>query len=78
MLIISSNRTHKIFITSVLLVLGIIFISTSVYSKPPPWAPAHGYRNKNKHYSGHDYYDEDYADDIGIFDVRCNYEKLVR
>ena len=80
MLLSKSNRSYKIFIASVLLALGITFISTSVYSEPPSWAPAHGYRNKhkNKHKykHGHDYYDEDYADDIGIFDGRCNYEKI--
>lgn len=75
-----SNRSYKISIQSVLLAIGIMFISTSVYSEPPSWAPAHGYRNKHKskHQDthGHDYYDEDYADDIGIFDGRCNYEKI--
>ena len=80
MLISQLNRSHKIFIANVLLVLGITFICTSVYSKPPPWAPAHGYRNKykNKHEyrHGHDYYDHDYADIIGIFDGKCNYEKI--
>ncbi len=72
MLFNNSNRIHKIFIRSVLLGLGIILISTSVYSKPPPWAPAHGYRDKH----GHKYYDHHYADVIGIFDGKCKYEKI--
>ena len=59
-----------------------MFISTSVYCEPPPWAPAHGYRDKhknkhkNKHGRGHGYYDHEYADIIGIFDGKCNYEKI--
>lgn len=62
-------------------------ISTSVYSEPPSWAPAHGYRNKHKnkhkhkshdyyHRKGYDYYDDHVADIIGIFDGVCKYEKI--
>ena len=74
----TSNRIQRIFMISILVGLGITFISTSVYSKPPPWAPAHGYRNKHKHKydRGHDYYDHLHADIIGIFNGRCNYEKV--
>ena len=73
------KRHNKVVVRLITIILAL-FITTSVYSEPPSWAPAHGYRNKhkNKHQDkhGHDYYDEDYADDIGIFDGRCNYEKI--
>ena len=66
---------------SALFFLLICFVSTSVYSEPPPWAPAHGYRNKHKshhnhQYRGYDYYHDDVAKDIGIFDGICKYEKI--
>jgi len=49
----------------------IMFLTSTVWSKPPPWAPAHGYRNKHKQYEYHD----EYAKDLEIFDGRCIYEK---
>jgi len=73
--------TSKVFLSGLFFVLTC-FISTSVYSEPPPWAPAHGYRNKHKskskhhHHRGHDYYHDDVAEDIGIFDGVCKYEKI--
>lgn len=74
--------SRKLF-TSVVVATLLMFVSTSVYSEPPPWAPAHGYRNKHKHKnkhkhqrSGHDYYDDRHADDIGIFKSSCKYEKI--
>jgi surface antigen len=63
---------------SLLLVL-FVFISLPVYSEPPPWAPAHGYRHKhqNQHYhKGYEYFDRRVADIIGIFDGVCKYEKI--
>ena len=60
----------------------LCLITTSVYSEPPSWAPAHGYRNKHKnnhkHHDrrGYDYYHDDVAEDIGIFDGVCKYEKI--
>lgn len=79
-----SNRFDRILLASILVSVGIMFISTSVYSEPPPWAPAHGYRDKHKikheHKNqlrqGHEYYDQQHGDDIGIFSGRCNYEKV--
>lgn len=77
---IRKSKRHNKVVVSLITIILALFITTSVYSEPPSWAPAHGYRNKhkNKHQDkhGHDYYDEDYADDIGIFDGRCNYEKI--
>ncbi len=78
----AANRFKRIVLVSILASLVVIFISTSVYSQPPPWAPAHGYRNKHKHKykhkhgRGHEYYDHQQADEIGIFKGRCNYEKI--
>ena len=46
-------------------------LTSTVWSKPPPWAPAHGYRNKHENYE----YNVGYAKDLEIFEGRCNYEK---
>ena len=75
---INYKSKHCKFFFVVLFTFTVIFISTSVYSKPPSWAPAHGYRDKHKtkHHKGHDHYDHLYADVIGIFDGKCNYEKI--
>lgn len=76
----TSSRLSRIVLLSILVGLVISFMSTSVYSKPPPWAPAHGYRNKHKHKHkhsrGHEHYDRRQADVIGILKGRCNYEKV--
>ena len=65
-------KTHKkIFRSSIVIVITLLFTS-SVWSKPPPWAPAHGYRNK--HVQQHEYH-EQHGKDLGIFDGRCIYEK---
>ncbi len=50
--------------------LTLLFAST-VWSKPPPWAPAHGYRDKQKNYN----YQDGYARELEIFNGRCIYEK---
>ncbi len=44
----------------------MLVIPVDIFAKPPPWAPAHGYRNKHK--------EKRSAPDIGIFDGRCNRE----
>ena len=74
MLLINFKSNNKTLFVTVLFAFTITFISTSVYSKPPPWAPAHGYRNKQ--HGGHHHYNHLYADIIGIFDGKCNYEKI--
>lgn len=51
-------------------IMTLFFVST-VWSKPPPWAPAHGYRDKQKNYN----YDYGYARELEIFNGRCVYEK---
>ena len=64
------SRKH-LFHVLITLLITLLFTS-SVWSKPPPWAPAHGYRNKHVHkYEYH----EDHGKDLGIFDGRCIYEK---
>jgi surface antigen len=52
-----------------------------VQADPPPWAPAHGYRNKNKNKNKvRDYDDHIYSaerfDYYGILDGRCNREEI--
>jgi len=63
----------------VLATLILLSIAAPVIAKPPPWAPAHGYRNKHK-----DYYDyppilpwhsHDYVNEY-IRDGRCDRERL--
>jgi surface antigen len=73
-------NTSKVFLSALVFTL-ITFISTTVCSEPPSWAPAHGYRNKHKnkshhHKRGYDYYHDEVAEDIGIFDGICKYEKI--
>lgn len=63
--------TSNKFLTFVVFVITTLFLTSTVWSKPPPWAPAHGYRNKHKQYEYH----EGYAKDLEIFEGRCNYEK---
>jgi surface antigen len=53
-----------------LLMITILFTS-DVWSDPPPWAPAHGYRNKHSQHE----YKNDHGKDLGIFEGRCIYEK---
>ena len=73
-------RLSKILLINLIYFVLTAFVSTTVYSKPPPWAPAHGYRNKHNNkqvkHDGHHYYDENYADLLGIFDGKCKYEKI--
>lgn len=73
-------RLSKLLLLFSIFFVLTVFISTTVYSKPPPWAPAHGYRHKhkNKHakHNGHYHYEESYADLLGIFDGKCKYEKI--
>ncbi|MGX2039594.1 RT0821/Lpp0805 family surface protein [Methylocaldum sp. MU1018] len=66
------------FIAAFLLAFALAF-PQGAYSDPPDWAPAHGYRNKHKHYDDryherreiHDhYYDADR--DYGVRSGRCD------
>ena len=64
--------SSKKFLQGIAILATTIFFVSTVWSKPPPWAPAHGYRNKHKQHEYHD----DYANDLGIFEGRCIYEKV--
>ena len=68
-------KPNKTFIRILTTLLITLLFTSSVWSKPPPWAPAHGYRHK--HEQKHDYhsYHEEHGKDLGIFDGRCIYEK---
>lgn len=65
----TTNKNLSRIITTLLITL---LFTSNVWSKPPPWAPAHGYRNK--HVQQHEYHDN-HGKDLGIFDGRCIYEK---
>lgn len=64
----SSKNTLRVLTILIL----TIFLTSTVWSKPPPWAPAHGYRNKHKQHEYHD----GYAKDLEIYEGRCIYEKV--
>tara|TARA_R110002096_G_scaffold394610_4_gene589908 strand:- start:190 stop:759 length:570 start_codon:yes stop_codon:yes gene_type:complete len=57
---------------TVAIVAMTTLLTTTVWSKPPPWAPAHGYRNNHKQHE----YNDAYAKDLEIFEGRCIYEKV--
>ena len=63
--------TTKIILQLIAIITTTALVTTTVWSKPPPWAPAHGYRDKQKNYD----YDYGYAKTLEIFDGRCVYEK---
>ena len=63
--------TTKIILQLIAIITTTVLVTTTVWSKPPPWAPAHGYRDKQKNYD----YDYGYAKALEIFDGRCVYEK---
>ena len=65
-------KTNSILSNSLIAFMVTLLFTSSVWSKPPPWAPAHGYRNK--HVQQQEYRD-DYGKDLGIFEGRCIYEK---
>ena len=57
--------------------LGLV---STAYAKPPPWAPAHGWRNKNNGEARERYYvgysGSQYARDFGIEQGSCNREEI--
>lgn len=79
-----TTRTRKTLPTLFTTVLVLLFATPSL-ATPPPWAPAHGYRDKYRHdYSYDDYYDyrpvlpwhrRGYRNDY-ITGGRCNREAL--
>lgn len=57
------------------LVLGLL-VAASAWAKPPPWAPAHGYRAKNDpFYVG--YTGRQWQRDYGILAGRCNTDDIL-
>ena len=68
-------KTNKQLFRALTALLITLLFTSSVWSKPPPWAPAHGYRNKHKQHQYYDHYHEGHGKDLGIFEGRCIYEK---
>lgn len=53
----------------------LIPASPSAYADPPPWAPAHGWRQKNDpYYTG--YSGKRWEDDYGVIEGTCNRDKI--
>jgi surface antigen len=63
-----------------LLLLAALFFLMEpmlVSAEPPPWAPAHGHRNKHDKHKGHEHEQEPVvAADIGIATGTCNREAV--
>lgn len=55
----------SVVLLSVLSIFLPVWEGSNAYADPPPWAPAHGYRDKHKdkHERGHDREDDDEDDD---------------
>lgn len=51
----------SIVLLSIMSILLPVWEGSNAYADPPPWAPAHGYRDKHKH--GHDRDEDDDDDD---------------
>ena len=59
------------YLLSIYIATVLFCIETSMaIAKPPPWAPAHGYRNKNK--DNYRYSNDDDRDRFGIGEGRCH------
>ena len=53
----------------------VLPVSPQAYADPPPWAPAHGWRNKHDpYYTG--YSGKRWGDDYDIINGRCNRDKI--
>lgn len=62
--------------TVAVLLLGLWFAMEPALAKPPPWAPAHGWREKNDpFYVG--YAGRQWSDDYGVIEGRCNTDKVL-
>jgi len=59
-------------VTAAVLALSLVLpLSPAVYADPPPWAPAHGWRQKHDpYYLG--YSGRRWGDDYGVLSGRCN------
>jgi surface antigen len=67
---------------TVLATVLVLAVASPVAADPPPWAPAHGYRNKHRdYYEHHDYrpvlpwHQRDYENPF-ITDGRCDRDRL--
>lgn len=57
-------------------VLGLWLAGQPALAKPPPWAPAHGWRAKNDpFYVG--YAGRQWSDDYGVIGGRCNTDRVL-
>lgn len=70
------NRTGKRRVAAPLLAAGLaLLLAPAVCADPPPWAPAHGWREQHDpYYVG--YSGARYPDDYGVFSGRCNREAI--
>ncbi len=63
-------------ISVALALLGVWFAMEPVLAKPPPWAPAHGWRRQNDpFYVG--YAGRQWSDDYGVIAGRCDTDKVL-
>ncbi len=63
-------------ISVALALFGVWFVMEPVLAKPPPWAPAHGWRKKNDpFYVG--YAGRQWSDDYGVIAGRCDTDKVL-
>lgn len=61
---ITTRRTGKsLLVLSIISILLPIWSESMAYADPPPWAPAHGYRNKHHHGDRHEDRDDEDDDD---------------
>lgn len=66
-----AENSHKVIAKSLKLIFLLTILSTllpvwqasKAYADPPPWAPAHGYREKHQHDKNHQREDDDDDDD---------------
>ncbi len=79
---IDQKRPIRFFKAGLAAALAVTFLAADiapVFADPPPWAPAHGYRNKHKHKHKHKHNGPDYVVapvPFGIDMGRCNREML--
>lgn len=66
-------RSRLLFLT--ILIIFFAPIAPNAYADPPPWAPAHGWRQKHDpYYVG--YSGRKWGDDYGIIDGSCNRQAI--
>ncbi|WP_425449994.1 RT0821/Lpp0805 family surface protein [Virgifigura deserti] len=70
-----SEQVRKAFAVVMIALCAMLWSVPPVQADPPPWAPAHGHRAKNKHKKKHDH-DVVYVAPFDIDLGRCNRELL--